>query len=472
MSFNNKFEKFFERIYRQTTIINVLFIISSLFFIKVLFLWINNDTMNSSLINIFSFKILNFYWYINLDGISLSFVFLTSFFIPLCMLFAINQLSYKKLIVDYIICLWCIEVLLLIVFLVSDIILFFIFFEAILIPFFIIIAIKGSRIRKIHASYLLVFYTIIGSILMLISIVFIYVNIGTTMYQIFINSDYTKTRSYFVWFAFFFSFAVKLPMFPFHIWLPEAHVESPTEASVILAAILLKVGSYGILKILWNYSPEATWYLSPLVCLLSCLSIVAASMSTLRQVDIKRIIAYSSVAHMNVLMLGMITFDHIGILGSLILMIGHGIVSGGLFFVIGLFYSRFNTKLISYYSGLANKMPIAVSIFFFLVLGNISLPLTCNFIGEFLILYSVVKYWSVISMFSISFSIFIGASYTILMFNKVSFGIETTQNHYKKNMDINTVEFFILLPIIVLLFVTGVYPKLFFDIFLLNVGNY
>jgi len=154
--------------------------------------------MNSSLINIFSFKILNFYWYINIDGISLSFVFLTSFFIPLCMLFAINQLSYKKLIADYIICLLCIEVLLFIVFLVSDIILFFIFFEAILIPFFIIIAIKGSRIRKIHASYLLVFYTIIGSILMLISIIFIYVNIGTTMYQIFINSDYTKTRSYFL----------------------------------------------------------------------------------------------------------------------------------------------------------------------------------------------------------------------------------------------------------------------------------
>lgn len=472
MLFTTNIFQYINWIYRNTTIVNVLFFVSSIIFFKILYFWICYDVLNASLINIYSFKFNNFYWYLNLDGISLSFIMLTSFFIPLCILFSKSQLSSNKLIKDYTICLFCIELLLLVVFLISDILLFFIFFEAILIPFFIIIAIKGSRVRKIHASYLLFFYTVCGSILMLISILFIYVHTGTTMYQIFMNSDYTYTRANFIWFTFFLSFGIKLPIVPFHIWLPEAHVESPTEASVVLAAILLKVGSYGLLKILLPFLPEATIYYTPLILIMSCISILYASMSTLRQIDIKRIIAYSSVAHMNVLLIGLVTFDPVGMIGSLIIMIGHGIVSGGLFFVVGIFYYRLKTKLISYYSGIVNLMPMTISIFFFLVLGNISLPLTCNFVGEFLILYSIVKYGSFYSILSIGFSIFLGTCYTMLMFNKVSFGIDSSINNDNKHLDISILEVLVIAPIIFLLFLIGIYPKILFDILLLNVSNY
>lgn len=466
--YSKSLDKWYEQ--KHFILVNFIFFISSIIFIKVLFFWISYDPINNSLILMYSFKLFNLYWYFCLDGISLIFIFLTSFFIPICILFAVNQLNSKSLINDYVICLFSVEILLIIVFLVSDILLFFIFFEAILIPFFIIIAIKGSRLRKIHASYLLMFYTIVGSLFMLLSIIFIYIHIGSTMYHVFWDSEFSSTRSYIIWLTFFLSFGIKLPIFPFHIWLPEAHVESPTEASVILAAILLKVGSYGFLKILWPFLPNVTVYFSPLIIVLSSLSIIFSSMSTLRQIDIKRVIAYSSVAHMNVIMLGLLTFDPIGVLGCLLLMIGHGVVSGGMFLLIGMLYYRYHTKLITYYSGLVNNMPIFCSVFFLFVLGNISLPLTCNFVGEFLILYSILKILSIVGLVSISISIFLGTAYTMLLYNKISFGLNI--NNKNKQNDMTFTELIIMSPIIFLLFLIGIYPKILFDVLLTNIINY
>jgi NADH-quinone oxidoreductase subunit M len=222
---------------------------------------------------------------------------------------------------------------------------------------------------------------------------------------------------------FFISFAVKVPIYPFHIWLPEAHVESPTEGSVILAAILLKVGGYGFLRVLLPMFPSATQYFSSLVTALCAISIVYTSVATLRQTDIKRIVAYSSVSHMNIAIIGILNYDALAISGSVLLMLGHGIVSGGLFFVVGILYTRVRTKVVAYYSGIIQGMPLLCAFFFLFLLGNMSMPGTSNFIGEFLVLVAAVGSSNLLLPISVSVSILLCAVYTLYLYNRIAYGM-------------------------------------------------
>jgi proton-translocating NADH-quinone oxidoreductase chain M len=269
---------------------------------------------------------------------------------------------------------------------------------------FLLIGIWGSRQRKIHAVYQFFFYTIFGSLLMLLSILFIYSYTQTTDIRVLYNTNFSFNRQLILWLCFFFAFSVKVPLFPFHIWLPEAHVEAPTIGSVLLAGILLKMGSYGLLRFVISLFYDATYFFIPFVFTFCIFGIIYTCCTTIRQVDLKKIIAYSSVSHMSFVVLGLFSINILGISGSIFLMLSHGIVSGGLFFLVGCVYDRFKTRMLLYYSGLVNVMPLFAILFFILILGNISFPGTSGFIGELLILLGVFEtnvFVAVISTFSI-----------------------------------------------------------------------
>lgn len=460
-------EHFFVQNYNSIKV-RILWISILLFFINIY--WLSSF---DPLINTFQFiwvlDYFGYYIYLGLDSISLTFTLLTSFFIPLCIMFIWNTKFQSK--IQYLYLLLSVEILITFVFLILDLFLFYIFFEAILIPFFLLIGLYGSRVRKIHAAYLLFFYTICGSIWMLLSILYIYLHVGTTNIQLLWAIEYSNITEHLLWFSFVTSFFVKIPVFPFHIWLPEAHVESPTEASVILAAILLKIGIYGILRFLIPMFPYVSFYYSNMIILLNIISMVYTSLVTLRQIDIKRIIAYSSIGHMNVCMIGILSFDINSIIGTLIIMIGHGFVSGGLFFLIGMLYDRYKTKIIFYYSGLSIYMPIYSTILFFFILSNISMPFTSNFIGELLILYKVLHEMHVMLTISISIAIFMCTVYSIWLYNRICFGITKFPSFNKIN-DISKIEIYIMIPIIIWVLSIGVYPNLWIQIWTSNIYYY
>jgi len=331
------------------------------------------------------------------------------------------------------------------------------FFEAILIPMFLIIGIWGSRERKIRAAYLFFFYTLCGSILFLVGILYIYVYVGTCNVEYLSYINITLTEQKFLWAAFFLSFASKIPMFPLHIWLPEAHVEAPTVGSVLLAGILLKLGVYGFLRYSLVLFPLASFYFSPLVYIFSIIGIIYASFCAVRQTDLKRIIAYSSIAHMNLIVLGIFSFNLLGLEGSLIQSISHGFVSGGLFFLIGILYDRYHSRFLQYYGGVVHFMPLYSSFFLIFTMANIALPGTSNFIGELMLLLGVFKFNSLASVISCLGVIFCGA-YSLWLCNKILFG--NLKNAYSiKFADLNLKEFLILLPLLILIFIVGFNPN-------------
>jgi proton-translocating NADH-quinone oxidoreductase chain M len=344
-------------------------------------------------------------------------------------------------------------------------------FEIILIPFFILIGISSYRKRRIHASYLFFFYTLIGSFLMLVAIFSIYSYTGTSNIEVLLNNKYSFYRENIVWLTFFISFAIKIPMFPFHIWLPEAHVEAPTEGSVLLAGVLLKLGSYGFLRFLMPLFPNSTYYFSPLVILVSCLGIFYTSFVTLKQIDIKRIIAYSSVSHMNVCILGLFSFHSLGIAGSIHLMIAHGLVSGGLFFLVGMLYNRYHTKLLKYYSGLVYTMPLFSFFLFVFIVGNISFPLTSNFIGEFLIIVGLFLSFNYYALIFTVIGVFICTIYSLWLYNKLVFMIPKYK-YIKYTNDLSFLECSLLSIILFFVFWLGVYPYSIFSILDLSINYY
>ena len=344
----------------------IALLFSSLTFLFSLFLWVFFDCSTSKFqfIEYFSWvSLFNISFFLGIDGISLFFVILSTFLVFICILSSWS--SVRKHLKQYYICFLLMNSFLIIVFSVLDIIIFYIFFESILIPMFLIIGVWGSRTRKLKAAYQFFLYTLLGSLFMLLAIFLVFFETGTTDFQILNNQVFSEEKEIFLWVAFFLSFSVKVPMVPVHIWLPEAHVEAPTAGSVILAGILLKMGTYGLLRYSICLFPNASVYFTPLVYGMSVIAIIYTSLTTLRQVDLKKIIAYSSVAHMAFVTIGIFTFNIWGVEGSMLIMLSHGFVSSALFLCIGILYDRHHTRLIKYYSGLAQVMPVYSFLFLF-----------------------------------------------------------------------------------------------------------
>lgn len=421
--------------------------LSTFQFLIVMFFWVVISSTNiSSSFDIFNFQfyspwsfLFNFNFIIGVDNISLLFLILTFFLTPICILVSWNSIKYKYN--SFITCLVCITFILFNIFCSLDLVFFYIFFESILIPMFILIGVWGSRQRKIHAAYQLFFYTLFGSLLMLLGILLIYSHIQTTDIRILYITNFSFHRQLILWLSFFFALSVKVPLFPFHIWLPEAHVEAPTVGSIILAGVLLKLGTYGILRFVIPVFCDATYFFIPLVYTICLLGIIYTCCSTIRQVDLKKIIAYASVSHMSFVILGLFTSNLQGICGSIFLMISHGIVSSGLFFCIGCLYDRYKTRILRYYSGLVMTMPLYSVCLFLLVLSNISFPGTSSFVGEFLILLGLLEN-NLFAALVATFSIILTAVYSIWMFNRIIFNSLNTL--YCKNFsDFSKKEFFV-----------------------------
>jgi proton-translocating NADH-quinone oxidoreductase chain M len=330
---------------------------------------------------------------------------------------------------------------------------------------FLIIGIWGSRDRKIHASYQFFLYTLLGSLFMLLGIIYIYIVIGTTDLSLLMLFEFNEHTQLFLWLCFFVSFAVKIPMLPVHIWLPEAHVEAPTAGSVILAGLLLKMGGYAILRFMLPCFGYANVFYMPLVLTLSVLAIIYSSFTTIRQLDLKKIIAYSSVAHMNYVTIGIFSYDLQGINGCLFLMLSHGLVSSALFISVGILYDRYKSRILKYYGGFVQLMPLLAFFFFFFSLANMSFPGTSSFIGELLILVSAFSLNTLLSFYA-SFGMILNGIYVIWLFNRLFFGLLNglNLNFYS---DINKREFFVLFIFFILILIFGIFPNL-----VLNFLNY
>lgn len=412
------------------------------------------------------FDFLNLYFTVGLDGVSLFFFLLSSFLIFLCVLFVWDE----HLIKEYILSLLLLDLLLLLVFSTLDILFFYIFFEAILIPMYIMIGVWGSRERKIRAVYLFFFFTLMGSLCMLLALLYIYVTFGTLNYEFLYFNDFSLTEQYWLWLAFFLSFATKIPLFPFHIWLPEAHVEAPSVGSVLLAGILLKLGVYGFLRFNIHLFPYASLYFSPLVYVLSIIGIVYASFTALRQTDLKRIVAYSSVAHMNLVTMGIFSFNTLGLEGSILQSISHGFVSGAMFLLIGMLYKRYHSRLIIYFSGLTHTMPLFSSFFLFFTMANIALPGSSSFIGEFLILLGIFKF-NVLSSIFATLGVILCGSYSLWLYNRICFG-NLKINYTIVYSDLNKKEIIILCILSILVLCLGIYPNILLSYLHFSSTNY
>jgi proton-translocating NADH-quinone oxidoreductase chain M len=435
---------------------------SCLTFILSLFLWIffNKSVGIFQYVNVFSWlPFWNINFVVGVDGISLFFILLTTLLIPLCFLASWN--SIQSNIKYYVILFLLMEFLLIAVFCVLDLFLFYIFFESVLIPMYFIIGIWGSRERKVRASYFFFLYTLLGSVLMLLSILYIYNKVGTTNYEVLLTYSFSKEQQKILWFFFFLSFATKIPMVPVHLWLPEAHVEAPTSGSVILAGILLKLGTYGFIRFSFPLFPEASFYFAPLVYSIASVGVVYASFTAIRQTDFKRIIAYTSVAHMNLIVIGLFSFNVIGLEGAILQSLSHGFVASALFLIIGVVYERHHTRLLKYYGGLAHMMPLYTIIFLFFTLANIGLPGTGSFVGEFLILVGSFKANTTITFIGAT-GMVIGGCYSLWLFNRISYGNLKTQ-YISSYLDISKKEFFIFVPLIIGTLVMGLYPSIFLD---------
>jgi proton-translocating NADH-quinone oxidoreductase chain M len=404
-------------------------------------------------------NLLNVNLNLGIDGISLFFVLLTTLLIALCLL--ISWDTIKLNLKEYLISFLVMEFFLIGVFCVLDLLLFYIFFESVLIPMFLIIGLWGSRERKIRAAYFFFLYTLSGSILMLLAILYIYFQSGTTDYEILLTFTFSAIEQQILWLTFFLSFATKVPMVPVHLWLPEAHVEAPTAGSVILAGVLLKLGTYGFLRFSLPLFPEASFYFSPVVYTMAAVGIVYPSFTAIRQTDFKRIIAYTSIAHMNLVMLGIFSFNTIGLEGAILQSLSHGFVASALFLVIGVVYDRHGTRMVKYYGGLVHLMPIYVFIFLFFTLANIGLPGTSSFVGEFLILVGSFKTNTSVSFIGAS-SMVIGGCYSLWLFNRIAYGNLKTQ-YFNSFLDLNKREFVVFLPLILGTFIIGLVPDIFLN---------
>ena len=402
-----------------------------------------------------SHKIGSFDFYLGVDGISIYFVLLTTIIMPIALLSNWNSISEN--ILSYVVIILLLETLLLAVFLVLDILLFYIFFESILPPLFVLIGLFGSS-NRVRASFYLFLYTLLGSLFLLLSILTMSSIMGTTDFDALYKTNFNFITQLFLFIGIFIAFAVKTPTIFLNTWLLKAHVESPLGGSIILAGIVLKLSLYGILRLILPLLPKAYMYLTPLVYVIGAITIIYASLSTLRTIDIKELIAYSSVSHAAVYLLGVFSNSVQGIEGGIVLGLAHGFVSSGLFICAGgVLYDRSSTRLISFYRGIVQVMPVFSIIFFILCLGNAGTPLSLNFVGEFMSLYGTFERLPLLGVFASS-SIVFSAAYTMYMFNRIAFAGSFSKFFRFNIPDLNKREFYILLTLVVFTVVLGVYP--------------
>jgi len=441
-----------KRIALSTSILNL---------IVSLIIYILFDFSNKQFQFVQEYHQVNFFdFYLGIDGLSIYFVLLTTIIMPISLLS--NWTSINKNIRSFVIIILLLETLLLAVFLVLDILLFYIFFESILPPLFILIGLYGSS-NKVRASFYLFLYTLFGSLFLLLSIITMSSIMGTTDFDALYKVNYNYFTQLFLFYGIFIAFAVKTPTIFLNTWLLKAHVESPLSGSIILAAIVLKLSLYGVLRLILPLLPKASINYTYIVYLIGVITIVYASLSTLRTIDVKELIAYSSVSHAAVYLLGVFSNTIQGIEGGIVLGLAHGFVSSGLFICAGgILYDRSSTRLITYYRGIAQVMPLFSILFFILCLGNCGVPLTINFIGEFMSLYGVFERLPLLGIIASS-SIVLSAGYTIFMFNRIAFAGSFSKYFMFNIPDLNKREFCILLTLVIFTVLFGIYPAFILD---------
>jgi NADH-quinone oxidoreductase subunit M len=405
-------------------------------------------------------------YHMGVDGISMLFIVLTAGLMPICILASWESIDTR--VAEYMIAFLVLEALMIGVFCALDLVLFYLFFEGGLIPMFLIIGVWGGK-RRVYASFKFFLYTLLGSVLMLLAILAMYNMSGTTDIVTLLHYHFPPAMQVWLWLAFFASFAVKMPMWPVHTWLPDAHVEAPTAGSVILAAILLKMGGYGFLRFSLPMFASASATFAPFVFVLSIVAIIYTSLVALAQDDIKKLIAYSSVAHMGFVTMGIFTLTHQGVEGGIFQMLSHGVVSGALFLCVGVIYDRMHTREISAYGGLVNRMPIYAACFMVFTLANVGLPGTGGFVGEFLTMLGAFAVNTWVAIFAAT-GVILSAAYALYVYRRVIFG-DLVKPALQTITDLSAREFAILAPLVLITILMGLYPKPVFDVTSASVEN-
>lgn len=439
---------------------NIAIIFSLLNFLFSIYLWIQFDSNTSQYQFVFEFdKFVPFHFNIGIDGISLYFVLLTTFITPIALLS--NYTNIKDNLKYFLISFLLLETLQILAFIVLDLLLFYIYFESILPILFIVIVLFGHGKDRFRSAYLLFLYTLSGSLPMLLAILVIYNYLGSTDFSLLSLYEINLDSQKLLWLGFFLAFAVKTPLYPFIIWLPKAHGDSPLAGSIVLAGTILKLASYGMLRVLIQFLPDATNYFSPLVQCLAILSIIYASLSTIVQQDTKRLIAYSSIAHVSVIVLGIFSNTIIGIEGAILLSLAHGFVSPALFICVGgIIYDRTGTRIINYIRGLTTYMPVFSLLFFLFTLFNTGIPLSLNFLGEQLSLIGIWDRSPIIASLGAT-GIVLSAVYSIFLYNRLSFG--DYSNYLPLLKDINRREFYLLISLLIPTILLGIFPNIILD---------
>jgi len=437
-------------------------------FLLSIFLWYSFDTSTAE----FQFLekknwidgLINYH--LGVDGISILFILLTSFIAPICIFSGIHSIKFK--LKEFLIAILVMETLMLGVFCSLDLVIFYLFFEGGLIPMFLIIGIWGGP-KRVYSAFKFFLFTLLGSVLMLIAIISIYWITGTTDVIKLLEMRIPQEYQYLLWLAFFSSFAVKLPMWPFHTWLPDAHVEAPTAGSVILAAILLKMAGYGFMRFSLGLFPVASDYFTPLIFVLSIIAIIYTSLVALMQDDMKKLIAYSSVAHMGFVTIGIFSLTKQGLEGSIIHMISHGLISAALFLCVGVVYDRYHSRMISSYGGLVNIMPKYAFVFMIFVLAALGLPGTSGFVGEFLVLIGAFQINVYVAVLA-SLGVILSAAYMLWLYKRVIFG-RIASAEIKGMVDLNKTEIYIFVSLVFLTLFFGIYPEPLFKTINISVSN-
>ncbi len=448
---------------------NVALWTSGITFILSLFLWYNFNTETAE----FQFVEkaewmpgLNISYHLGVDGISMLFVLLTTLLTPICVLASWRSITTH--VKEYMIAFLIMETMMVGMFSALDLVVFYIFFEGVLIPMFLIIGVWGGG-RRVYAAFKFFLYTLAGSVLMLLAILAMYFEAGTTDIPTLMAYNFPPDMQRWLWLAFFASFAVKVPMWPVHTWLPDAHVEAPTAGSVILAGVLLKFGGYGFLRFSLPMFASATVEFTPLIFTLSVIAVIYTSLVALAQEDMKKMIAYSSVAHMGFVTIGVFTLNIQGIEGAIYLMLSHGVVSAALFLIVGVVYDRTHSREISTYGGLVHRMPVYALAFMLFMLASVGLPGTGGFVGEFLVLVGIFQINTWVAALATT-GIILGVTYMLYMYRRVIFG-KLTKESLMKIADLEKREIVVFAPLVILVLWMGIYPSSFLDVMHVSVAN-